>query len=51
MPANIDLSEINLPFNLDAEQAVLGAVLVETPSVSEITANLRPEHLDRKSVV
>ena len=44
MPANIDLSEINLPFNLDAEQAVLGAVLVETPSVSEITANLRPEH-------
>lgn len=44
MPATIDLSEINLPFNLDAEQAVLGAVLVETPSVSEITANLRPEH-------
>ena len=44
MPSTIDLSEINLPFNLDAEQAVLGTVLVESPTVSEITAALRPEH-------
>ena len=44
MPATIDLSEINLPFNLDAEQAVLGSVLVDSSSVSEITAKLHPEH-------
>lgn len=44
MPATIDLSEINLPFNLDAEQAVLGSVLVDPASVSEITAKLHPEH-------
>lgn len=44
MPAAIDLSEINLPFNLDAEQAVLGSVLVDPSSVSEITAKLHPEH-------
>ncbi|MBD5115838.1 MAG: replicative DNA helicase [Ruminococcaceae bacterium] len=43
MPA-IDLSEINLPFNLDAEQAVLGSVLVDPTTVSSITARLHPEH-------
>lgn len=40
----IDLSEINLPFNLDAEQAVLGSILVDPTTVSPITAKLHPEH-------
>lgn len=40
----IDLSEINLPFNFDAEQAVLGSILVDPTTVSEITARLHPEH-------
>ena len=42
--AGIDLSELNLPFNLDAEQAVLGAMLVDPASVSAVTAKLSPEH-------
>lgn len=42
--ATIDLSEINLPFNFDAEQAVLGSILVDPTTVSEITARLHPEH-------
>lgn len=42
--AVMDLSEINLPFNLDAEQAILGSVFVDPTTVSAITARLHPEH-------
>lgn len=42
--ADFDLSELNLPFNLDAEQAVLGSVLVDPSTVGPITARLHPEH-------
>ena len=39
--ADFDLSELNLPFNLDAEQAVLGSMLVDPTTVSAVTAKLR----------
>lgn len=42
--AGIDLSDVNLPFNLDAEQAVLGSVLVDPTTVPVVTAKLHPEH-------
>lgn len=39
--ADLDLSELNLPFNLDAEQAVLGSMLVDPTTVSAVTAKLK----------
>lgn len=42
--ASMDLSELNLPFNLDAEQAVLGSMLVDPATVSDVTAKLSPQH-------
>ena len=43
--AGFDLSELNLPFNMDAEQAVLGSMLVDPTTVSDVTAKLKsPEH-------
>lgn len=42
--ADFDLSELSLPFNLDAEQAVLGSALVDPTTVGPITARLHPEH-------
>ena len=56
--ADIELSELNLPFNLDAEQAVLGSMLVDPTTVTVVTAKLRyPEqfkvqlHRDLYSVI
>ena len=42
--ADMDLSELNLPFNLDAEQAVLGSMLVDPATVPDVTAKLSPQH-------
>ncbi len=42
--AVMDLSELNLPFNLDAEQSVLGCMLVDPDSVNAVTEKLHPEH-------
>lgn len=40
--ADFDLSGINIPYNLDAEQSVLGICLMNSDAIQE---------LDRKSVV
>ncbi len=42
--AEYDLSGINLPYNLDAEQSVLGAVLMDGEAMTDIATNLQPEH-------
>ena len=42
--AEYDISGINLPFNLDAEQSVLGAVLMDGEAMAEIATTLQPEH-------
>ena len=42
--ASLELSELNLPFNLDAEQAVLGSMLVDPTTVPDVTAKLSPQH-------
>lgn len=42
--ADFDLSELNLPYSLDAEQAVLGSMLVDPTTVADVTAKLSPQH-------
>ena len=42
--AEYDLSGINLPYNLDAEQSVLGAVLMDGEAMADIATVLQPEH-------
>lgn len=42
--AEYDLSGINLPYSLDAEQSVLGAVLMDSAALGEVIGTLQPEH-------
>ncbi len=42
--AEYDLSGVNLPYNLDAEQSVLGAVLMDGDAMADIGTMLQPEH-------
>ena len=42
--AEYDLSGINLPYSLDAEQSVLGAILMDSNALSEVSDALQPEH-------
>ena len=42
--AGPELSELNLPFNLDAEQAVLGSMLVDPDTVHDVVAKLSAGH-------
>lgn len=42
--ANLDMSGMNIPYNLDAEQSVLGAVLLDSNVMSIIAEKLQPEH-------
>lgn len=42
--ANYDLSGVNLPYNPDAEQSVLGCVLLDGGVLGEIISTLHPEH-------
>jgi replicative DNA helicase len=39
-----DFDNINMPFSLDAEQAVLGSVLIDPMCMSQVQVYLRPEH-------
>lgn len=39
-----DIDNINMPFSLEAEQAVLGSVLIDPPCMSQVQVYLRPEH-------
>lgn len=42
--AEYDLSGINIPYNLDAEQSVLGAVVMNGEAMAELAVRLQPEH-------
>ena len=42
--AEYDLSGINIPFNLDAEQSVLGAVLMDGEAMTELATTLQPDY-------
>lgn len=42
--ANYDLSGVNLPYNPDAEQSVLGCILMDGSALGEVIATLHPEH-------
>ncbi len=42
MPENYN--ELNLPYSLEAEQAVLGAVLMDPDCINQVADILRPEH-------
>lgn len=46
--ANIDISDLNLPYNLDAEQAVIGSVIVTPESYDVIAKLLSPNHFREK---
>ena len=39
----MELNQMQLPHNIDAEQAVLGTILVDPTAMSEVAAFLRPE--------
>jgi len=39
-----DFDNINMPFSLDAEQAVLGSVLIDPMCMSQVQVYLHPEH-------
>ena len=42
--AGIEIIDSNLPYSLDAEQAVLGAIIVDSGLISSVTDKLHPEH-------
>ena len=42
--ADFDISEVNLPFSIDAEQAVLGSILVEPQLLSKVSDKITSEH-------
>ena len=42
--AEYDLSGINIPYNLDAEQSVLGAVLMDGDAMNELATTLQPDY-------
>ncbi len=42
--AEYDLSGINIPYNLDAEQSVLGAVLMDGDAMAELATTLQPDY-------
>lgn len=44
MPENTAYSELNLPYSLEAEQAVLGAILIEPDSINQVADTLRADH-------
>ncbi len=42
--ADFDVSDANLPFNIDAEQIVLGSLILEPTLISKVSDKLTPEH-------
>lgn len=42
--AEYDLSGVNIPYNLDAEQSVLGTVLMDGEAMNELASMLQPDH-------
>lgn len=46
--AAIDVSDLNLPYNLDAEQAVIGSIIVEPSAYDKVAKTLSPNHFKEK---
>lgn len=46
--AELTISEAELPFNIDAEQIVLGSVIVEPELLSKVSDRITPEHFHIK---
>ena len=46
--AELTVSEAELPFNIDAEQIVLGSILLEPELLSKVLDKLTPEHFHIK---
>lgn len=42
--AGYDLSATNLPFSLDAEQSILGAIIIDGDRITDVIGSLHPEH-------
>ncbi|MCM1334251.1 MAG: replicative DNA helicase [Bacteroides sp.] len=42
--ADFDISEANLPFNIDAEQVVLGSLVIDPSLIAKLSGKLTPEH-------
>lgn len=48
--AEMELAGVNLPYSLDAEQSVLGAILLDgNANMPKASAKLHPEHFYVKS--
>ena len=46
--AETDINDSSLPYNIDAEQIVLGSILVEPELLSKVNEILTPEHFHVK---
>ncbi len=46
--AELSVNESDLPFNIDAEQIVLGSIIVEPELLTKVTDKLSPEHFHIK---
>lgn len=42
--ADFDISDANLPFNIDAEQIVLGSLIIDSSLISRLSGRLTPDH-------
>lgn len=42
--ADFDISDANLPFNIDAEQIVLGSLIIDPSLISRLSGKLTPDH-------
>ncbi len=42
--ADFDISDANLPFNIDAEQIVLGSLIIDSSLISRLSGKLTPDH-------
>ncbi len=47
--AELEISDVNLPYNTDAEQMVLGSIIADPELLTKVTDKLSPEHFFRKT--
>jgi len=42
--ADFDISDANLPFNIDAEQIILGSLIIDPQLISKVSDKITPDH-------
>jgi len=42
--AEFDVSDMNLPFSIDAEQAIIGALILDAQLIAKVNDRLTPDH-------